>query len=148
MKTPLEIVEDVRKALADRNYNAFVDCFAPDAVFETPFALKNTLPKSEGIEAIRARFENNNQLQMINKLYQLHQVNTVVHQSVELSLVTVEYSIEGINNATGASFTIASSIAVIRFKDGKIVNYRDYPNTIGLAAATGLLPQLAASLAK
>ena len=148
MKKPIEIVEEVRKALETRNYHDFVSCFAQDAVLETPFALGNTPSRFEGIDKIRERFGENSQLHSINKLYTLHQVNALIHQSTDPNTLTIELSIHGTNNTTEVAFHIASSVAVIRFKDEKIINYRDYPNTMGLASAIGLLPQLAASLVK
>ncbi|WP_158796093.1 nuclear transport factor 2 family protein [Pedobacter sp. L105] len=148
MKKPIEIVEDVRKALETRNYDDFVNCFAQDAVLEMPFALENTPSRFEGIEKIAERFGEKSQLHNINKLYKLHQVNAVIYQSTDPDTILLELSLKGTNNATSHSFNVASSVAVIRFKDGKIINYRDYPNTMGLAGAIGLLPQLAASLIK
>lgn len=148
MKKPAEIVEEVRKALEKRNYDDFVNCFAQDAVLETPFAFGNTPSRFEGIGKIRQRFGENSQLHSINKLYKTHQISAIIHQSTDPDTVTVELSLEGTNNATGNSFNVASSVAVIRFKNGKITNYRDYPNTIGLASAIGLLSQLAATMVK
>jgi ketosteroid isomerase-like protein len=136
----------LRIALETRNYNDFVNCFATDAILEMPFALPNGPSNFEGIDSIRERFGANSQLHAINKLFELHKVNAVVHHSTDPDTVTVELSITGKNNATGNVFVKPSSIAVIRFQDGQVIHYRDYPNTMGLASAIGLLPQLAASL--
>lgn len=148
MKSPIEIVENIRLALETRNYTDFVNCFAEDGVLELPFALADTPSRFEGIGKIRERFGDSSALHHINKLFELHKVNATTHQSVVLDTMTVELSIAGKNIASGKIFKVSSSIAVIRFKDGKIVHYRDYPNTIGLAGAFGILPQLASSLLK
>lgn len=117
-------------------------------MLELPFALENSPSRFEGIGEIRERFDEKSQLHGVNQLFELYKVNAVTHQSTDPDTVIVEFDIAGKNIATGHIFGLSSSSAVIRFKDGKIVNYRDYPNTMGLAGAIGLLPQLAASLAR
>jgi ketosteroid isomerase-like protein len=148
MKKPVEVVEALRLALETRNYNDFVNCFAADSILELPFSLPNSPSQFNGIDSIRERFGNNSQLLAINKLFELHKVSAIIHQSSDPDIITVELSITGKNIVTGNAFEVSSSIAVIRFKDGQIVQYRDYPNTVGLANAIGLLPQFAASLLK
>lgn len=148
MKKISEVVEKLRIALETRNYESYVNCFAEDGVLELPFALGNSPSRFEGISKIRERFGEKSQLHSVNQLFELYKVNAVSHQSIDPGTVIVEFDIAGKNIATGNVFSLSSSIAVIRFKEGKIANYRDYPNTMGLAGAIGLLPQLAASLAK
>lgn len=67
-------------------------------------------------------------------------------QAEDPEVVVVEFVARGIVLAIGDQFEVASSIAVIRLCDGKVKQYRDYPNTLGLAKAAGVLPQFAASL--
>ncbi|RKR80737.1 hypothetical protein BDD43_0870 [Mucilaginibacter gracilis] len=148
MKNISEVVEKLRVALETRNYESYVDCFAEDGVLELPFAVQNSPSRFEGIDNIRERFGEKSQLHSVNKLFELYKVNAVAHQRIDPNTVIVEFDIAGKNIATGDVFSLSSSIAVIRFKEGKIVNHRDYPNTMGLSGAIGLLPQLAASLTR
>jgi ketosteroid isomerase-like protein len=140
-----EIIERLRMALEARNYNAFVDMFAEDAVFEVPFGLEANPKRYAGIEKIREHF-NAIAERPFTKLIELHKVHALQHQSTEPGVVTVEYTIAGKSIATGKLFKVPSSFAIVYCNNGKVIHYKDFPNTIGLAQVANVLPQLAASL--
>src|ERR1700761_1753244 len=131
LKTP-EIVEQLRQALEARNYNAFVDLFATDALFEAPFGLQKNQKRLEGIDAIRAHFDIIAQ-NPSTKLLELHKVIATQHPGDDPDSVTVEFRIQGRSVLTGTEFDMPSSVAIIRCNNGKVTHYKDFPNTIGYA---------------
>jgi ketosteroid isomerase-like protein len=140
-----EIVEALRVALETRRYDEFVGLFADDGAYELPFALPGVPGLFTGIASIRARFDVIAQSPM-TKLLDVRQVSATLMETADPEVVVVEFSARGMVLATGEAFDVATSIAVIRFGNGKVKQYRDYPNTLGLAKTAGALPQLAASL--
>ena len=146
MKTPIEIVEQMREALETRNYTNFVDCFDNDGVYEIPFAPKGKPLRYEGTERIRELFSAN--MTERNKLFELHKVDVKTYQGANNNIVFSEYSLQGKTFSTGESFKISSSVAIITFKNEKVISYRDYPNTVGFAQALNTVPQFVESLTK
>ena len=142
-----EIIEELRQALETRNYTAFVDLFATDAVFEVPFGLQQNTKRLEGIDAIRAHFDVIAQ-NPSTKLLELHQVSATHHPGEDQNTVTVEFRIKGKSVLTGKEFDMPSSVAIVRCAHGKVTHYKDFPNTLGYAQIANVLPQLAASLTK
>jgi len=142
-----EIIEQLRRALEERNYNGFVDLFAADALFEVPFGLKENQKRLEGIDAIRAHFDVIAQ-NPSTKLLELHKVSATQHQGSDADTATVEFRIQGKSILTGKLFEMPSSVAIIRCSKGKVKHYKDFPNAIGYAQIAGVIPQLAASLTK
>jgi ketosteroid isomerase-like protein len=140
-----EIVEALRISLEARRYDEFVGLFAEDGTYELPFALPGVPAVFTGIAAIRARFEVIAQ-SPITRLIDVRQVSATLMETMDPAVVVVEFSARGTILATREAFDVATSIAVIRFANGKVKQYRDYPNTLGLAKTAGVLSQLAASL--
>jgi uncharacterized protein len=146
MTATLENVEKVRNALEARNYKMFAECFAPDGVYERPYALKGTIDRYEGADKIYAYIEAG--MAAANKLFDIVGLEVEIHPCVKEHVVFVEFFLSGKSMATAESFRIASSAALIEVKEGKIVKYRDFPNSAGIAQAAGTLAQFASSLAK
>ncbi len=142
-----EIVEQLRQALEARNFKAFVDLFAADALFEVPFGLQENQKRLKGIGPISDHFDSIAQ-NPSTKLLELHKVTATQHPGQDPDTVTVEFRIQGRSVLTGKSFDMPSSIAIIRCYQGKVKHYKDFPNSIGYAQIAGVLPQLAASLTK
>ena len=142
----LEIVEKVRIALETRNYKMFSECFAPDGVYERPYALKGTIDRYEGAEKIHEYIESG--MAAANKLFDISSVEVEIHPCVEENVVFVEFFLSGKAAAKDEAFRIASSAALIVCKGDKIASYRDFPNSAGIAQAAGTLTQFASALAK
>lgn len=142
---PAAVVEVMRLALEERRYSDFVAQFAEDGTYELPFALPGTPNRSAGIADIRARFEAIAQ-SPATKLIEVISVAANVIESTDPNVLTVELRTKGKARTSGEAFEVQSSIAVIRFENGKVKQYRDYPNSIGIAKAAGVLSQFAASL--
>ena len=142
----LEIIEQVRIALESRNYKMFAECFAPDGVYERPYALKGAIDRYEGAANIHAYIESG--MAAANKLFDIIGIEVVIHPCVEDNVAFVEFFLSGKAAAKADAFRIASSAALIVVKGDKIVKYRDFPNSAGIAQAAGTLAQFAESLTK
>jgi len=146
-KRNLEIVEKIRVALQARHYDAFVDLFATDGVYELPFALAGDISRYTGIVEIRDRF-NEIGNSPLNRRYDLERVNVELHQTLDPNVVVIALSISGKLSSDRTPIEVHSSIAIVRFEDDRIKRYQDYPNSAGIAEATGFLAQYAASIVK
>lgn len=134
------------KALETRNYDDFLAFFADNAVFEIPFTA-NGGTKIEGITKIKEHFVNI-QANPISKLVQIEKVTSKNYFSNDEGICTVEYFTEGLAVKTQKKISIQSSVAIIKFENGNISHYKDFPNTLGLANAAGVLPQILEHLSK
>lgn len=146
MKSSLVIIEQMRDALETRNYTNFVNCFDKEAIYELPFAPKGKPSRYEGIEKIRELFSNN--MTERNELFELHKVDVKTYPGERNNIVCAEYSLHGKIYSTGEFFKISSSVAIISFRNEKVINYRDYPNSIGFAQSLNTVPQFLESLGK
>jgi ketosteroid isomerase-like protein len=143
MATPREVVERLRVAMQTRNNDDFIDQFADDGVYETPFALADAPSRFEGIDEVRRHLGTDSPMAA---LLEFHEVSVVVHESNDPEIVTAEFTIAGKSVSTGEPFRFPSSIGVIRIREGKIVYYRDHANILRGAQIAGALSQFAASL--
>jgi len=140
-----EIAKELTKALEMRDYEKFVSFFENDAIFEIPYTINGgTILK--GLPKIKEHFENISKSPLI-RLIQIDSVTAKTYFSSTSNIVTIEYFTEGKILSTGENFK-ESSIALVQFKDFKIVHYKDFPNTIGIAKKAGILSQLAAAWTK
>ncbi|MET7336571.1 nuclear transport factor 2 family protein [Nonomuraea sp. NPDC005650] len=139
------VVEQLRQALASRSADAFTDVFADDAVYELRFGLPGQPRRFEGVQTIREHMKQAT-AGGIAQLLSFDEVRATVYETTDPEVVVVEFEPEG-SVRGGAAFRFASSLGVIRVRDGAVVSYLDYPNAVGAAEAVGMLPELAAMLA-
>jgi uncharacterized protein (TIGR02246 family) len=119
--TPTEVLARRRHLILSGNADGFADLFAPDAVIETPFAPPGAPSRLAGREAIRE--------------YARHVVASPVriedfevealHQTQDPGVVIAEMRAKGTVTTTGRSFT-ATSVQILRIRDGQIVLFRDF----------------------
>jgi ketosteroid isomerase-like protein len=121
MRTPLDVLELRRRHLIARDFAAFADLFAEDAVIELPFAVGGLPARLEGRDAIR-EFSLSTRDRPID-IVDLRIVG--LHQTVDPEVVIVELVTEGRHTTTGATFE-APCIQVFRIRDGEIKLFRDY----------------------
>lgn len=129
------IVETIRNAFQTRDFGPFVDLFAEDGVYETPFAVENK--RIEGIAAIRAHFAKMTE-SPINKSLKIEKVSAESIPAGDGTTVFVSFEISGKRIADGQSFDFPSSVAVLYTDGDKISRYRDYPNVAGIRQAAAL----------
>lgn len=139
------LLEAIRSSLESRQYETFVELFAEDGVYELPFGLHGVKNTYAGKASIRERFMEIAK-SPLNRLYDPQKVNMKSSIVIGGRGAVVEFSIQGTLRGSGAKFEVSSSVAVVEVVDGNISRYRDYPNSIGIAQALGVLPQFIASL--
>ncbi|MEU6716471.1 nuclear transport factor 2 family protein [Nonomuraea sp. NPDC046802] len=141
-----DVVEHLRRALQSMDPDAFTSVFADDAVYELRFGMPGQPRRFEGAEAIREHMKQDTSGGIAQSL-EFDDVHATVYDSADPEVVVVEFEPSGSVRAGGAPFRFASSLGVIRVRDGAVISYLDYPNALDAAQAVGMLPQLGAMLA-
>jgi ketosteroid isomerase-like protein len=103
------------------------DLYAEDVVVEMPMDPHRT--RIDGREAVRRRFA-----AAAEGLFELRAHDVIVHATTDPEVVIAEFEYDGLNRATGKTFTVAN-VQVLRVRGGRIVASRDYHDHRGFAAA-------------
>jgi len=120
--TPAEVLDRRRHLILSGDADGFADLFAPDGVIETPFAGPPGMPaRQEGRETIR---EVARQVMALPLRFEDFEV-AELYQTQDPEVVIAEVRTTGTVTTTGRSFT-ATSIQVLRIRDGHIVLFRDF----------------------
>ena len=131
--TPADVLARRRQLMLDGDADGLADLFAPDAVIEFTFhGPPGTPVRLEGREAIR---EYSRQVMASPLRLEEYEV-TGLHQTQDPEVVIVEMRTKGTVPTTGRSFT-ATSIQILRIRDGHIVLFRDFPDPRGLEDVLG-----------
>ena len=134
--TPAEILAQRRHLILDGDVDGFTDLFAPDGVIEGPFTGPAGTPlRLEGREAIREY----SRIVMASPLTLEDFEVAELYQTQDPEVVIVEMRPRGTVTTTGRSFT-ATSIQVLRIRDGHIVLFRDFADPRILEQVTGEPP--------
>jgi len=131
--TPAGILARRRELILNGDSDGFADLFAPDAVIEGPFTGPPGMPlRLEGREAIREYSR-----RVMASPLRLEDFEVVeLHQTQDPEVVIVELRTKGTVTTTGRSFT-ATSIQVLRIRDGQIALFRDFADPRGLEEVIG-----------
>ena len=131
--TPADVLAQRRHLILNGDIDGFADLFAPDAVIEAPFTGPPGTPmRLEGREAIReySRHVTASPLRLedfeMAELYQTQDPEVVIAEMRAKATVTT----------TGRSIT-ATSIQVLRIRDGHIAVFRDFADPRILEYVTG-----------
>jgi len=125
-----EVLEKVRAATIE-NDPSIGELYAEDAVFELPFAPAGVPTRIESGAAIRAHLE---------KSVTASQARwggldfTAVHETPDPGLIFAEYEVYGTIAANGQPFRMGAFL-ILRVRDGKIVESRNYANPIATTEA-------------
>ena len=131
--TPADVLARRRHLILSGDVDGFADLFAPDAVIEAPFTgPPGTTMRLEGREAIRAYSR-----RVMSSPLRLEDFEVVdLYQTQDPEVVIVEMRTKGTLTATGRSF-VATSIQVLRIRDGQIALFRDFADSRGLEDVIG-----------
>ncbi|MFF3445068.1 nuclear transport factor 2 family protein [Streptosporangium sp. NPDC002721] len=131
---PREVFERVRRHWLE-NLGGFGGELAEDVVIEVPFAPPGRASRYEGKEAFLL-FADPEQAAFAQRFALDEARDVVVHETTDPEVIVVEYELAGRVLATGRQ---ASSrfIGVLRVRDGKIVNWREYQNTLAMIEIMG-----------
>jgi uncharacterized protein (TIGR02246 family) len=131
--TPADVLAQRRHLILSRDADGFADLFAPDAVIEGPFTgPPGAAMQLQGREAIRAYSH-----QVMASPLRLEEFDVAeFHQTLDPEVVIVEMHTAGTVTSTGRPFT-ATSLQVLRIRDGRIVLFRFFADPRALAGAVG-----------
>jgi uncharacterized protein len=119
--TPTDVLAQRRHVILSGDADDFADLFAPDGVIEAPFAPPGAPARLEGREAIREYSRH-----VMASPLRLEDFEVAeLHQTQDPEVVIVEIRTKGTVTTTGQSFA-ATSIQVLRIRDGQIVLFRDF----------------------
>lgn len=122
--TPAEVLARRRHLTLNGDADGLADLYAPDAVIESPFAGHSGMPaRLEGREAIREY----SRRVMASPLRVDDYDVAELYQTQDPEVVIVEMRAKGTVTTTGRSFT-ATSIQILRIREGHIVLFRDFAN--------------------
>jgi uncharacterized protein (TIGR02246 family) len=120
--TPADVLARRRHLTINGDADGLAELFAPDAVIEAPFAGVSGMPaRLEGREAIR----DYSRQAMASPLRLEDYEVTELYQTQDAEVVIVEMRAKGTVTTTGRPFT-ATSIQILRIRDGHIVLFRDF----------------------
>jgi ketosteroid isomerase-like protein len=120
--TPADVLARRRHLTLNGDADGLADLFAPDAVIEAPFAGHSGMPaRLEGREAIR---EYSRQVMASPLRLEDYEV-AELYQTQDPEVVIMEMRTKGTVTTTGRPFT-ATSIQILRIREGHIVLFRDF----------------------
>jgi uncharacterized protein len=131
--TPADVLAQRRRLILNGDADGFADLFAPDAVIEGPFTGPPGAPlRLEGRKAIREYSRH-----VMAAPLQLEDFEVVeLYQTQDPEVVIVELRTKGTLTTTGRSFA-ATSIQILRIREGQIVLFRDFADSRGLEDVIG-----------
>jgi hypothetical protein len=120
--TPADVLARRRHLLLSGDIDGFADLFAPDGVIEFAFHGPSGTPvRIEGREAIRAYSR-----QIMTSPLRLEDFEVVeLYQTQDPEVAITEMRSTATLTTTGRSFT-ATSIQILRIREGRIVLFRDF----------------------
>ena len=134
--TPADVLARRRQLMLDGDADGLADLFAPDAVIEFSFhGPPGTPVRLAGREVIREYSR-----QVMASPLQLEDYEVAeLYQAQDPEVVIVEMRAKATMTTTGRSIA-ASSIQVLRIRDGHIVLFRDFADPRILEEVTGAPP--------
>jgi hypothetical protein len=126
--TPADVLARRRQLILSGDIDGFANLFAPDGVIEGPFTGPPGAPlRLVGREAIREYSRH-----VMASPLRLEDFEVVeLYQTQDPEVVIVEMQTKGTLTTTGRSFG-ATSIQILRIRDGQIVLFRDFADSRGL----------------
>jgi len=136
LASPADVLARRRQLMLAGDADGLADLFAPDAVIEFTFhGPPGTPVRLEGREVIR---EYSRQVMMSSLRLEEYEV-TELYQARDPEVVIAEMRAKATVTTTGRPLT-ASSIQVLRIRDGHIVLFRDFADPRLLEQVTGEPP--------
>jgi uncharacterized protein len=121
--TYADVLAQRRRLILSGDADGYADLFAPDALWEAPFAGPGSPARLEGREAIREYSRH----VMASPLRVEDFEVAELYQTQDPEVVIVEMRAKATLTTTGQSFA-ATSIQILRIRDGQIVLVRDFAN--------------------
>lgn len=128
---PREVFEHTTRRWLAGDLTPDTGLLAEDVVIEWPFAPPGRPARIEGRTEFLA-FSEPQRAAFPARFDELR--NVVLHDTADSEVIVAEYELAGTITATGAR-AAAAFITVLRVREGKIVQWREYQNTAAMAAA-------------
>lgn len=123
---PRQALERLLASVAGRRWDELPDLYADDAVVLHPFALPSPT-RLEGRAAVAAHFRRVSQFPI-----RMRADHLIVHRTDDLEVIVAEFDYVGENTATKRRFSVRN-VFVLRVRQGRIVESRDYVNHAAFA---------------
>jgi uncharacterized protein (TIGR02246 family) len=121
---PADVLAQRRRLILSGDADGYADLFAPDGVIEAPFAPPGAPSRLEGREAIR---EYSRRVMASPVRLEDYEV-AVLYQTEDPEVVIAEMRVQATLTTTGRSFA-ATSIQILRIREGQIVLFRDFADS-------------------
>jgi uncharacterized protein len=121
--TPADVLVQRRRLTLSGDADGLADLYAPDAVIESPFAPPGAPSRLEGREAIREYSRHVMASPLRLEDYEV----TELYQTQDPEVVIVEMRAKATLTTTGQTFA-ATSIQILRIREGQIALFRDFAN--------------------
>jgi ketosteroid isomerase-like protein len=125
--SPTDVFQKLITGISERRWEELADLYAEDAVVDMPMDQQRV--HIEGRDEVRRRFA-----AAAGGPIELYAHDITVHATTDPEVVIAEFEYDGLNRATGKTFTVAN-VQVLRVRDGLIVATRDYHDHPGIAAS-------------
>lgn len=136
--SPREVFEHLQQAWLGQASDLTDGLWAEDVIVELPFAPPGTQQRWQGREEFSA-FAAATRAALPVRLEEVR--NVVIHETTDPEVLVVEYELAGTVTTTGHHAS-APFIGVLRARNGQIVHWREYQNTLAMAETLGHLPAL------
>lgn len=135
--TPREVFERSQQLLLAPQFDpeALADQYAPDGVFEAPFAPPGGPRRLEGREAIRALYRH---AAAAGVRPQFEFRSVAVHETTDPEVIVTEFEVHARHPESGEPYQFAN-LQVIKVRDGQILLLRDYWNPLDRPELRALL---------
>jgi hypothetical protein len=130
--TPVDVLAQRCHLILSGDIDGYADMFTPDGVIESPFAPPGAPSRLEGREAIREYSRHVMASPLRLEEYQVVEL----YQTQDPEVVIVEMRTKATLTTMGRSFA-ATSIQILRIREGQIVLFRDFANPRILEDAIG-----------
>ena len=122
--TPADVLAQRRHLILSGDIDGYADLFTPDGVIESPFAPPGAPSRREGREAIREYSHH-----VMTSPLRLEDYEAVeFYQTQDPEVMIVEMRTKATLTTMGRSFA-ATSIQILRIREGQIVLFRDFADS-------------------
>ena len=131
--TPIEVFDAVRNRWLANLPTFDADLLADDVLVEALFAAPGRPTRIEGKQRV-LEYTQGSRAQFPVRFDDCR--NVVVHTTTDPDVIVVEYELVGTHTTTGTTAS-APFIVVLRTRDGRLANWREYQHTLAIARAVG-----------
>ncbi|MFI9832082.1 nuclear transport factor 2 family protein [Streptomyces sp. NPDC051913] len=133
MSDPRDVLARYYQAMRDKSADDLADLYAEDAVHEFPFASPGFPPRFQGREAVRAGYRG----AWGRSPVRVERIEVAaVHDTGDPEVVVAEHTV--VASLPGRTGTVdVPGLLVLRVRDGRLVQVRDYMDGLGVRNAVG-----------